>query len=186
MILIGIGIGAMLRAVISYVLLKASEYDVPGALHWLTGSLNGIELSSIPLMAVVIVAILIVVLILERNLKIISLGDQSAISLGVNVNKVRGILSVAVVLMLAFAIAVTGPIASVAFLAGPIAQKVVGKSHCNALSAGLIGVVLILASDLIGQHALGTRFPVGTVTGILGVPYLLYLLVAMGKNGGGN
>lgn len=184
MILIGIGIQAMLKAIINFVIQKASTYDVPAALRWLSGSLNGVAMKEIPMMAMVITICAVVVIVFERQLKMIELGDQAAVALGVQVQRIRAIMSVFGVLMLAFAIAVTGPIASVAFLSGPIAGKITGKGNVNAGAASLVGIVLILASDLMGQFALGTRFPVGVVTGMLGAPYLLYLLVSMNKKNG--
>ncbi|MFV0395425.1 MAG: iron chelate uptake ABC transporter family permease subunit, partial [Coprobacillaceae bacterium] len=50
--------------------------------------------------------------------------------------------------------------------------------------AGLVGAILVLGADLIGQFAFGTRFPVGVITGILGAPYLLLLLIRMNRSGG--
>lgn len=181
MILIGIGVQAMLRAVINYVIQKASSYDVPAALRWLSGSLNGVAMKSIPVMASVITLCAAFIILGERQLKIIELGDQSAIALGVKIKIVRGMMSVLGVLMLAFSIAVTGPIASVAFLSGPISSRITGKGSANAAAAALVGMLLILGSDLVGQFVLGTRFPVGVVTGLLGAPYLLYLLVTMSR-----
>lgn len=181
MILIGIGTQAVLRAVINYVILKASAYDVPAALRWLSGSLNGAAMKNIPVMACVVSVCAVAIIILENRLKIIELGDMSAIALGVKIKPVRGALSVLAVLMLAFSIAVTGPIASVAFLSGPISSRIVGKGTANAGAAALTGILIVLAGDLAGQFALGTRFPVGVVTGLLGVPYLLYLLAVMNK-----
>jgi iron complex transport system permease protein len=182
MILIGIGIQAVLRAVISYVIQKASSYDVPAAMRWLTGSLNGAQMKNIPVMGSVIITAFIVIALTEKHLKMLELGDSCAIALGVRINFIRGMMSVCGVIMIAFAIAVTGPIASVAFLSGPISSKITGKNNANAGAAALFGVVLILASDLAGQFALGTRFPVGIVTGLLGAPYLIYLLITMNRS----
>lgn len=180
-ILIGIGIQAMLKAVISYVLLKASTYDVPAAMRWLSGSLNGAQMNNMPLTVIIITAVITAIYLCEKSLKILELGDQSAAALGVNVSRVRAFMAVGSVIMLSFAIAVTGPVASVAFLSGPISSRIVGKNNANALAAALVGAVLVLGGDLAGQYALGTRFPVGVVTGILGAPYLIYLLISMSK-----
>ncbi|HCJ15210.1 MAG TPA: hypothetical protein DHV77_08855, partial [Erysipelotrichaceae bacterium] len=46
-----------------------------------------------------------------------------------------------------------------------------------------IGAILVLASDLIAQYGLSSRYPVGVVTGMLGAPYLLYLIFMMNKKG---
>ena len=68
-----------------------------------------------------------------------------------------------------------------AFLSGPIAKALVGNGRVSVLEAGLVGANLILLSDLIGQFAFDTKFPVGVITGIIGAPYLLYLLMKMNK-----
>ena len=50
--------------------------------------------------------------------------------------------------------------------------------------AGLVGALLVLVADLVGQFAFGTRYPVGVVTGVLGAPYLIFLLVRTNRSGG--
>ena len=163
LILIGIGIQAMLQAVISFLLLKATQYDVSGALRWLSGSLNGMTMKSVPRLFVVVVVF--------------------GTTLGIRVNLVRVILVLSAVFLIAFATATTGPIAFVAFLAGPIASKLVGKGSPNVIPSALVGALLVLASDMIGQFVFSTRFPVGVITGILGAPYMLFLLICVNKRG---
>ena len=184
LILIGIGVQAMLNAVISYMILKASEYDVPGALRWLSGSLNGIQMTKIPSLFFVVIIFGLLIFLFGRHLKILELGEQSAITLGVRTDVTRLLLILSAVFLIAFATAVTGPVAFTAFLAGPIAARLVGIGAPNELPSGLVGAILVLGADLIGQFAFDTRFPVGIITGILGAPYLLYLLIRMNKTGG--
>ncbi|BCN29449.1 FecCD family ABC transporter permease [Anaeromicropila herbilytica] len=184
LILIGIGVQAMLSAVISYLLLRASQYDVPGALRWLSGSLNGMQMSSIPVLFLIVFIFGLVILLLGRHLKILELGEQLAITLGLNANQTRILLVLSSVFLIAFATSVTGPVAFVAFLAGPIAGRLIGNGTSNTLPAGLVGAILVLGADLIGQYAFDTRFPVGIITGILGSPYLLILLIQMNRRGG--
>ncbi|WP_026478899.1 FecCD family ABC transporter permease [Alkaliphilus transvaalensis] len=184
LILVGIGIQAMLNAVISFLLLRASQYDVPAAYRWLSGSLNGMQMANIPSLLIVLVVFGSIVILLGRHLKILELGEQSAITLGVKTDLVRLLLVLSAVFLIAFATSVTGPIAFVAFLAGPIATKLVGTGAPNEFPAGLVGAILVLGADLIGQFAFNTRFPVGVITGILGAPYLLILLIRMNQRGG--
>ena len=184
LILIGIGIQAMLNAVISFLLLKASEYDVPTAFRWLNGSLNGIQMRNIPALFIAVLIFGTIIFILGRNLKVLELGEQSAITLGLKTDLTRILLILSSVCLIAFATSVTGPISFVAFLAGPIAGRLVGTGTSNALPSGLVGACLVLGADLIGQYAFSTRFPVGIITGIIGAPYLLYLLVRMNRTGG--
>lgn len=184
LILIGIGIQAMLNAFISYLLLKASQYDVPGAVRWLSGSLNGMQMADIPALVIIVVIFGPVIILLGKHLKILELGEQSAITLGVKTDRTRILLVLSSVFLIAFATAVTGPVAFVAFLAGPIATRLVGTGAPNELPAGLVGASLVLGADLIGQFAFDTKFPVGVITGILGAPYLLFLLIRMNRRGG--
>lgn len=183
MILIGIGMQAMLNAIISYLLVKASEYDVATALRWLSGSLNGVRMESAPHLGIVVVIFGGGILLLSKHLKILQLGEELSITLGVRTNVIRLLLMFCSVVLIAFATAVTGPIASVAFLAGPISKRISRTGDNTAISAGLMGALLVLAADLFGQHVLPTRYPVGIITGIIGAPYLLILLFNMKKEG---
>ncbi len=182
LILIGIGIQAMLNAAISYLLLRANQYDVPAAIRWLNGSLNGMQMKNIPGLFMVVLIFGCLLLLLSKMLKILELGEQSAITLGLRTDISRLLLVLAAVFLIAYATAVTGPIAFVAFLSGPIASKLAGSS--NTITAGLTGAVLVLLADIIGQYAFDIRFPVGIITGILGAPYLIYLLIRMNRTGG--
>jgi iron complex transport system permease protein len=184
LILIGIGVGAMARSITSYVLSKAGAWDFAEALRWLTGSLNGAtwDLTVPALVALVVLAP--VLLALTRALGALQLGDDTAAALGIRVERTRIVAIVAAVGLLAFATAACGPIAFVSFLAGPIAARLVGPNGSLLVPAALVGALLVLVADLVGQFALGTRYPVGVVTGVLGAPYLIYLIVRTNRAGG--
>lgn len=184
LILIGIGIQAMLNAVISFLLLRANQYDVPAALRWLSGSLNGIQMKNIPGLFFVVIIFGLMIILLGNHLRILELGEQSATSLGLKTDQTRLLLVMSSVFLIAFATSVTGPVAFVAFLAGPIAVRLVGTGNSNVVPAGLVGASLVLGADLLGQFAFNIKFPVGVITGILGAPYLLYLLIRMNRRGG--
>lgn len=184
LILIGIGIGAMLDAVVAYLIQRAAEWDVTVAMRWLTGSLNGSRMEDLPPLAIAVGVLVPVVLLLSRNLSVLALGDASATALGVRVDRTRVLLVVSAVALACFATATTGPIAFVAFLAGPIALRIVGAGSSLVVPSALVGACLVLAADLLGQFAFDTRFPVGVITGILGAPYLIYLLIRTSRRGG--
>ena len=183
LILIGIGMQAFLRAIISWLLLVSSQYDVANALRWLNGSLNGVKLEDVPLLTIVVCIGVGLICILDKHLNVLQLGDSFAQSLGSNPHVIRLVLIILALLLSAFATSVSGPIASVAFLSGPIAKRFNQSGDNHILLSGLVGVVLVLASDWVGQYMLPSRYPVGVVTGILGAPYLLVLLVQLNKKG---
>lgn len=183
LILIGIGIQAMLNALISYMLLKAATNDVSSAMRWLSGSLNTIVQSDLIPLAISMLICCPIIIILSRSLQILELGDAFSVTLGLPVQLTRVALVLASVFLLSFATATTGPIAFVAFLAGPIAKQLVGAGYPATVPSGLTGAVLVLASDLIGQFAFSVKYPVGVITGIIGAPYLLFLLIQMNRKG---
>lgn len=183
LILTGIGAQTFLNALVSWMLLKASEYDVSSALRWLSGSLNGVRLESIPRLIAVVVIASIALGALNRHLGILQLGQGHSITLGLNLVRTRLALILFSLLLIAFATAVSGPIASVAFLSGPIASRISGEGKPNMLSSGLMGTVLVMSADLVAQYAFPVRYPVGVLTGILGAPYLIYLLISYNRKG---
>ena len=184
LILIGIGVAAMSRSLTSYVLSRAGAWDFAEALRWLTGSLNGTSWDATVPALLALLVLAPVLLAQGRQLSALLLGDDTASALGVRVERTRVLAIVAAVGLLAFATAACGPIAFVSFLAGPIAARVVGPHGSLLVPAALVGALLVLVADLVGQFALGTRFPVGVVTGVLGAPYLLFLIVRTHRAGG--
>lgn len=183
LILTGIGMQAFLNSIISWMLLKASEYDVASALRWLSGSLNGVKMDTVSALAAVVFTAGLGILLLSRHLLILQLGEAHAVTLGIPVSITRLLLILLALVLTAFAASVTGPIASVAFLSGPIAARISGRGRSSMLAASLTGSILILISDLVGQFTLPSRYPVGVITGILGAPYLLFLLLRINHKG---
>ncbi|MCO1660824.1 FecCD family ABC transporter permease [Pseudonocardia humida] len=184
LVLIGIGIAAMLHSATSYILNQAGQWDLQAATRWLNGSLNGSTWDeSVP----VLIALVVfgpVLLGQARGLTMLQLGDDTAAALGTRLELTRLVSIVSAVGLIAFATSATGPIAFVAFLAGPIAARLVGPGGSLLVPSGLVGALLVLVADFLGQFAFGTRFPVGVITGVLGAPYLIYLLVRSNRAGG--
>ncbi|MDN6329273.1 MAG: iron chelate uptake ABC transporter family permease subunit [Brachybacterium sp.] len=183
LILVGIGVAAMLMSLTDWVLSTAGQWDLQEALRWLTGSLNNASWEqALPVLAALVV-LGPVLLLRSADLRAAQLGDDAAQALGVRVGRVRLVVVVAAVGLIAFATAASGPIAFVAFLSGPIAARLLGPGSSPLLPAAGVGALLVLVADLVGQFATGTRYPVGVVTGVLGAPYLLFLIIRVNRRG---
>jgi iron complex transport system permease protein len=183
LILVGIGVAAMLNSVITYVLARADQWDLQMAMRWLTGSLNGAGWDLVVPLAVGTLVCAPLLLSQSRGLDLLRLGDDAASALGVRVERTRLLAMLGAVGLLAFATAASGPVDFVAFLAGPIAARLVGPGVSLIVPSALVGAALVLAADLVAQWAFGTRYPVGVVTGALGAPFLVYLLVRAQRRG---
>lgn len=184
LILIGIGVAAMLQSVISYMLSRAASWDIQTAMQWLTGSLNNASWERVLPLAIAAAVLMPLLLSQGRALGAMQLGDDSASGLGVRVNTTRLLFILGAVALLAFATAACGPIAFVAFMAGPIAARITGPGANLLLPSAFVGAVLVLGGDLLGQFAFGDRYPVGVITGVLGAPYLIFLLIRTNRSGG--
>ena len=127
MILIGIGMQAMLNALISWMLLKGSEYDVATALRWLRGSLNGVQMSDVPVLSITVLVGGFILIVLNRSLQVMQLGEEYPITLGAPVQRVRLGSILCALLLTAVATSITGPIASLLFCQVQSHQESLGK-----------------------------------------------------------
>jgi iron complex transport system permease protein len=186
LVLIGIGMAAIAGAVVSYLFTRAKIMEVQEALSWLTGSLNGASFEGLAPLALAMLVLVPLIALLARSLQTLQLGDDAAIALGTRVELSRLGLMLVAVLLAAFATAAVGPVSFVAFVAGPIARRLLGPSGSALLPSALTGGLVTAAADFVAQHMLGrNQLPVGVVTGALGAAFLIYLLVAVHRSGRG-
>ncbi|MCR4694683.1 MAG: iron chelate uptake ABC transporter family permease subunit [Pseudobutyrivibrio sp.] len=178
-ILMGIGIQAMMQALITFILQQANAYDLSKAMHWLSGSLNSAKLSGAGGFFITVLILTCFIQYRTKELKVLSLGEELPVTLGVNIDRERIVLLMASVIMVSVATAYVGPLASVSFMAGHITRRIIKTGGVYSLQAGLMGAIIVLSSELIGQNAFAIRFPVGVITGIIGAPYLIYLLLSI-------
>lgn len=182
LILIGIGVSAMLHSMIAYILSIAPAWNLQEAMRWMTGSVNGARLGDVVPLLLALIVFATVLIVQGRDLEALRLGDDMAAALGVDVGRTRIAVVFAAVGMIACATAVAGPIAFISFLSGPIAARLIGGGSL-LLPAALVGALLALGGDYVGQFLLPSRYPVGVVTGALGAPYLLYLIMRINRGG---
>lgn len=184
-ILIGIGISEMLRAIIGWVIARAELYDAREAMVWLTGSSGRAGAVELRVLIAAVVILVPLALLLSRPLGVLELGDDTAKGLGVGVEAARlTVLAIAVVLV-ALATAAAGPMAFVALIAGPIAVRLQRGAGLGLLTAAFVGACIVLAADLVARHGLPASLPTGVVTGAIGAPYLIWLLVHVNREGRG-
>ncbi len=183
-VLIGIGVAAMLAAVISYLFTRARLNEVQQALAWLVGSLNASRPGDALVLGGAMLVLIPAMVALLRGLDAMELGDDTARALGNRVEPTRLGLMLVAVGFAAFATAAVGPVGFVAFVSGPLARSLLKGAGRGFFHAALVGSLVMLVSDLIAQHLLPTvQLPVGVVTGACGALFLLWLLIASGRSG---
>ena len=152
LVLVGIGVGASLSGLNSLLLVTGNLDQAMYAQLWLAGSLNTRTWSHVVPAALGLLASVPLALYHGRRLEVLELGDASAAQLGVAVERVRLQMVLVAVGMTAIATAAAGPIAFIA-LAGPqLARRLTRSAGVPLLSGALMGAVLLLAADLLGQR----------------------------------
>ncbi|MFE9644428.1 FecCD family ABC transporter permease [Streptomyces sp. NPDC006365] len=177
-VVVGLGVGAVLGAVTSLLLVRAPIDAANAAFPWAVGTLNARSATPVALLGHGLAGCLPLALLVGRRLTVLRLTDSVATGLGVRVRGVRlAALAVAVVCA-GLAVAVGGPLGMVALLAPEAARRVCGPHGVPVLGSALAGAALVLLADTVGRTlAAPVEVPVGLVTAVVGGPYLLWLLL---------
>lgn len=182
-ILMGIGVAALCNAAVTYLLERMSMGQASSATVWMVGSLGIANWDRIGILLIALLVLLPFVLWGINHLKTSAVGDDLAHGLGVPVGFIRWYYIGLGVLLAAVATAATGPIAFVAFVAGPIARRIIGGRH-TILGASLVGATIVVLADFVAANLFPSiSFPVGILTGAMGAPLLIWLLVQNQKEG---
>lgn len=185
-ILVGIGVSWMCTSATDYLLARGRRFEAQAALGWLVGNLNGRTWSQVTMLAAAMAVLVPMALGMTRWTRTLQLGDDVAAGLGTPVQPVRLTLMLIGVGLIAFGTAAAGPVAFVALAAPQIAQRLAGTAYPTPVASGLTGALVVLGSDLIAREAIpGTELPVGIVTGVIGAPVLLWLLIRANRAGSG-
>ncbi|WP_285730614.1 iron chelate uptake ABC transporter family permease subunit [Nocardiopsis sp. ATB16-24] len=186
LVLVGIALTAILSAVTSYLLTRTELTTAQRAMLWLTGSLANRDWPHVVTIASALAVLMPIAFLLARPLALLQLGEDTATALGGRVRLWRAVLLFTSAALAAMATAVAGPIAFVALVAPQIVRRLLRERAAGLVASAACGGLLVTGADLIARTAFGgSEVPVGVVTGILGAPYLLYLLVRGNSAGRG-
>jgi len=179
LVLVGIGVGLVARALTEYLLTRARVEDATQAAIWIAGSLNGRGWEQARPLAAALAVLAPLALALGPTLRALELGDDAARALGARVDGGRLALIAIAVALTAVATAAAGPIAFVALAAPQVARRVTRASGPGLIPAMLMGALLLEASDCAAQRVWpAQQLPVGIVTGAIGGCYLAWLLAS--------
>jgi iron complex transport system permease protein len=179
LLLIGLGLNAGLNAFITFFTFKSGVGEYNRVLTWTSGSLWGAGWNYAKIIIPLALLMFVVVLLNHKKLDVLSLSDEHAISLGLNLNKERKrFLSFAVILA-GGATAFAGNIGFIGLICPHIARKLVGPYHKSFLKvSAIISIVIVLFADAVSRNLFSPiEIPVGIAISILGVPYFIYLMM---------
>lgn len=183
MILAGLAVMYIFNACTSALKL-AAEPDALAALYkWQVGSLSNMLWSDVPIMLAVTVLGSILIMLLSNRINVLSSGDDSANSLGIDAKKLRIVCLVIVSLITASIVAFTGTIGFIGLVAPHVARIFIGSDNRYLIPASAaFGALLLLVSDYIGRTVISPSvLEVGVVTAFIGGPMFLYLIMRQRK-----
>jgi iron complex transport system permease protein len=179
LILVGIGFDLIVSALTDIMITFGEIDSVSQALVWLAGSVYGRTWTEVWALMPWIIIFGSVALFLARELNILNLGDEIALSLGSQIEWQRGLLLLTSVALAGASIATAGAVGFIGLMAPHLARQLVGVSHEKLIPvAAMLGGVLVVIADLLGRVMFAPlEIPCGIVTAAIGAPYFIYLLI---------
>lgn len=177
LILSGVILQAFLGAGLSLLLAK-SEEKMGQIMFWLMGSLSLSDWSSGLIIAPYVFIGILIIYLFSREMNILSLGEQNAQHLGVNVKVIRIVLLLTASLIAGAAVAVSGIIGFVGLVVPHIMRSLCGTDHRILLPlSALAGSILLIGADTLARTIMQpSELPIGVITALLGAPFFAYLL----------
>jgi iron complex transport system permease protein len=184
LVLAGVVVGMVFTSLQRAMFFFAGDIGVvQQAIAWTTGSLTGVQWEEVRVILPSTLFVMGLAFFSARQLNVLLLGEKTASSLGMNVERIRFALSSVAVLAAAASIAVAGIVSFVGLVVPHVVRNLVGSDYKRLIVGCLFaGPALMVAADVVarlGMLALGGeigQIPVGIVTGLIGGPYFLYLM----------
>ncbi len=185
LVLAGVAVGTLFSAGISLIKVLADPtVQLPSITFWLLGGLNAVASGDLWLTAPLIAVGLSPMLLLRWRINLLSLSDEEAAALGMNVARLRGTLIVSATLMTAAAVSIAGIVGWVGLVVPHAARLLVGPEFSRLLPASLLlGGGFLVAADTLARSAATIELPLGILTALVGAPVFLWLLARTGRGG---
>ncbi len=178
LILGGVISSAFFSSLLSITKYMADPYDeLPAIVYWLMGSLTLIDKHTIYVISIPILLGIASIIFLSKYLNILSLGDEEARSLGVNVKLMRSIIILIATLISALTVVLAGMIGWVGLVIPHIARLLFGSNNIIIVPiAALIGGIYLLIIDDLSRTMFSIEIPIGILTSLIGIPFFAYAL----------
>jgi len=178
LLLSGIAAGFFLQAIVSFLKLIASMETLREVVLWLMGSFSGATWGSAGLASGPVVLGTLILIWLSYELNALQFGDETAMHLGMEVETVKRIILIAVALITAVSVSVSGIIGFVGLVIPHIARLSAGADHRIQLPVAAFsgGIFLVIADTLARTINRPMEIPIGIITASVGAPYFIYLL----------
>ncbi|MBB5887167.1 FecCD family ABC transporter permease [Lactovum miscens] len=177
-LLTGVAITAFFQALISLAQLSVNSFDFQNVVVWLSGDVWQTDLTYLWLCLLLLMIAFIILPFFQKKIEILSLGEEMAMSLGLQVNKTKLQLYGLALFFSVIAVLLVGGLAFIGLIAPHIARELVGFKSRRRIPATLLsGMIILVFSDILSQIMLApSSLPLGIVVAFIGAPYYIYLI----------
>ncbi len=183
MVLFGIAIFFTFNALLSMLEYNASESQLQRIIFWMMGSLSRASWEKIGLGALLLALVLPFCLSRTWKLTSLRLGDESALSMGIDVNRLRVEILICISLLAATAVSFVGTVGFVGLVGPHIARLLVGEDQRFFLPlSAIIGALVLSITSIVSKSITpGIIYPIGIITALIGVPVFLSIILSARK-----
>ena len=178
MIVAGIIVNGFLSSILMFFVSTFSGGNIHSVIWWLLGNLQVYKIAPVLTLVLASLAGFLISLMFSRELNAISLGEEEARHLGIEIESVKIILLLTATFIASLAVSICGIIGFTGLMMPHVARRLVGPDHRLLLPASvLMGAAFLLLCDIFSKIMLAPReIPIGVITSFIGVPFFIYVL----------
>ncbi len=189
LVLAGMVINALCSAFSNFIIYFANNAEgIKTVTFWTMGSLASSGWNKLPLVGIVVLVAILFFLLQSRVLNTMLLGDEAAVTLGINLSVYRRVYMLLTALVTGVMVASCGMIGFVGLIIPHIVRGLVGSDHRKVMPVSvLFGAIFLIWTDVIARSLISSvELPIGIITAMIGAPMFMYMLVKKGYGFGGN
>lgn len=178
LVLAGIVVAALFQALTSLVKYVADPLNkLPAIVFWLMGSFNHISNSDLLVAGPLLLGGLLILYLIRWRINVLSMGDEDARALGVDIKQQKAIIIVSATVISAAAVSICGIVGWIGLVIPHVGRLLVGPDHKLLIPiVALVGASYLLIVDTVARTSTVTEIPIGIITALVGAPVFAYLL----------
>ncbi len=179
LVLSGVIVGGLMSSIMGIIKYVAdADTALAEMVYWAMGSLANVKMVDLYYIAPCILVAGFILLLFRYRLNVLSLGEDEAKTLGVDVRKVRGIIIVCATLLTASAVCLAGTIGWVGLVIPHLGRMLVGPDNRKLLPVAVVlGAIFMVVIDITARSLTSAELPLSIITGLIGAPFYFYLLI---------
>ena len=178
LVLSGVIVGGLMSSIMGVIKFVANaDTALAEMVYWSMGSLANVKMTDIYLVGPCIIIAGLILLMSRYRLNVLSLGENEAKTLGVDINKTRGVIIICATLLTASAVCLAGTVGWVGLVIPHLGRMLVGPDNRKLLPVAIIlGAIFMVVIDITARSLTSAELPLSIITGLVGAPFYFYLL----------